>query len=131
MDPATDTERPSGPSAPLEDRNEVHVRGRLSGTPERRVLPSGDEIVSLRIVVRRPGSSTVDTLPVTLGPAPGPGRRAATGQVGRRVLAAAERVPGGATVDIRGRLHRRWWAAGGARRSRVEIEAARVEVVEG
>lgn len=33
--------------------NAVRLRGRVSGTPETRTLPSGDELVSLRIVVPR------------------------------------------------------------------------------
>ena len=35
------------------DVNAVRLRGRVSGAPERRVLPSGDEVVALRVVVRR------------------------------------------------------------------------------
>ena len=48
------------------DRNDVVLRGRLSAPAEVRTLPSGDTLVSFRLVVRRPeprarGQST-DTL---------------------------------------------------------------------
>lgn len=34
-------------------RNEIHLVGNVDGLPERRVLPSGDEIVALRVAVPR------------------------------------------------------------------------------
>ncbi len=40
-------------SVPPHDTNEVHLTGRLSSTPAARVLPSGDQIVTFRLVVRR------------------------------------------------------------------------------
>ena len=36
------------------DVNEVLLTGRVSGVPEERELPSGDRVVQLRLVVRRP-----------------------------------------------------------------------------
>jgi single-strand DNA-binding protein len=113
-----------------EDRNEVRLVGRVSGTPERRSLPSGDELVSLRVVVnRRP--SGVDTLDVAVGPAPPSGARPREGQVGRRLLATAERLEPGDRVEVRGSLHRRWWGSGGVRQSRVEVRAEQVAPVGG
>lgn len=111
-----------------DDRNEVLLEGRVSAAPERRTLPSGDEVVALRLVVRR-AQGGVDTLPVSLGPAPPPGARRARGQVGRRVLANAEALPAGARVRVGGRLRRRWWRAGGDLRSRIEVEASVIETV--
>ncbi|MEX1179179.1 MAG: hypothetical protein WEB09_12030 [Nitriliruptor sp.] len=108
------------------DANLVRLRGRISTAPERRVLPSGDEVVALRVVVRRPGGDTVDALDVSVGPGPAPGRRPTAGQVGRRVLAAAERLELDARVEVVGELQRRWWQAGGARRSRLEVRATEV-----
>jgi single-strand DNA-binding protein len=105
-----------------EDLNEVRLVGRVSGRPERRTLPSGDEIVSLRVVVRRPGTG-VDTFDVAVGPAPPSGGRPRGSQVGRRLLAAAERVGDGERVAVTGTLRRRWWGGGGARQSRVEVRA--------
>ena len=49
------------------DRNDVVLRGRLSAPAEVRTLPSGDTLVSFRLVVRRPGPQirgrSTDTLP--------------------------------------------------------------------
>lgn len=112
----------SRPDTPLAGVNQVRLVGRLSGSPERRSLPSGDEIVSLRVVIRRQGGGT-DTLPVQLGPGPPAGRRAAPGQVGRRALAAVERVEPGSRIEVVGSLRRRWWAGPAGRRSRIEVQA--------
>jgi single-strand DNA-binding protein len=105
------------------DHNEVRLVGRVSGRPERRTLPSGDELVALRVVVRRPGPG-VDTLDVAIGPAPPAGARPRAGQVGRRLLAAADRFEDGERIEVSGSLRRRWWGSGGARQSRVEVRAA-------
>lgn len=49
------------------DRNHVMLVGKLSGAPEEKMLPSGDTLLSWRLVIRRkPGrrrSSPVDSLP--------------------------------------------------------------------
>ena len=108
-----------------EDRNEVVLVGRLSGQVERRTLPSGDELAELRVVVRRHRGGP-DTLPVQLGPAPPAGGRKGRRPVGRRELAAALRLEPGRRVRVVGSLRRRWWQAGGARRSRVEVAATAV-----
>lgn len=108
-----------------EDRNEVQLVGRLSGQVERRALPSGDELAELRVVVRRRGGGA-DTLPVQLGPAPSAGGRKGKRPVGRRELAAVLRLAPGRRVRVVGSLRRRWWQAGGARRSRVEVAATSV-----
>lgn len=107
------------------DRNEVELVGRLSGPVERRALPSGDELAEFRVVVRRHGGRA-DTLPVQLGPAPPAGVRKGRRSVGRRELAAALRLDPGRRVRVVGSLRRRWWRAGGARRSRVEVAATSV-----
>jgi single-strand DNA-binding protein len=117
------------PQSPDDQRNEVHLRGRLSGTPERRRLPSGDEVVRLRLVLARPDGVT-DAIPVQVGPAPSAGRRARPGQTGRRDLAQAERLPVGAWITVAGRLQRRWWQAGGGRRSQLEVVATALTPVD-
>jgi single-strand DNA-binding protein len=104
------------------DRNEVELVGRVSGDPTRRTLPSGDEVVQLRVVVRRDHQG-VDTLDVTCGPAPPAGARRRPGQSGRRLLSSAERLSDGDRVRIVGELRRRWWGSGGHRQSRVEVRA--------
>lgn len=105
----------------LQRCNEVRIVGRASGPAERKALPSGDEVVTLRVVVPRTAGG-VDTLPVNVGPAPRRGRPR-PGQVGRRLLASAERLPSGATVEVVGELRRRWWATAAGRASRIEVQA--------
>lgn len=108
--------------------NHVRVVAKVTTVPERQQLPSGDEVVSFGVSVPRPGGGS-DAIPVQAGPAPGPGRRPAAGQVGRRLLADVERLEAGDWVSIEGRLRRRWWDAGGARRSRIEVAVASCVVV--
>lgn len=115
---------------PTADENAVRLRGRVSTAPERRRLPSGDEVVALRVVVRRPIGDTVDALDVSVGPAPPSGGRAGPDQVGRRVLAAAARLEIDDRIEVVGQLRRRWWQAGGGRRSRLEVRATAVTCVE-
>jgi single-strand DNA-binding protein len=99
--------------------NEVRLRGRVSGEPEERVLPSGDTVVSFRVVVDRPagsgGRARVDTLDCA---AFRPG-------VQRSVL----RWEAGDEVEVEGSLHRRFFAAGGGRASRYEVEVGRASRV--
>ncbi len=120
QDPDTQAER-GAPDA----RNEVQLAGKVTAAPERRTLPSGDEVVSFGVSVPREGGGT-DAIPVQVGPAPGPGGRPGPGQVGRRRLAAAERLQVGVWVAVEGRIRRRWWATAGARRSRIEVAATSV-----
>jgi single-stranded DNA-binding protein len=68
-------------------------------------------------------------VPVQVGPAPPRGGRAKPGQVGRRLLAEVERLGPGDRVEVRGALRRRWWDAGGARRSRIEVAASEIAPV--
>jgi len=117
-------------SASLTQRvNEVRVVGRASAPPERKTLPSGDEVVLLRVVVPRASGRGADTLPVAVGPAPLRGRPGPD-QVGRRLLAQAERANAGDQVEVLGELRRRWWSAGTGRASRIEIRATSVTVVD-
>lgn len=109
--------------------NEVRVIGRTSAPPERKTLPSGDEVVLFRVVVPRATGRGADTLPVAVGPAPARGRPGPD-QVGRRLLAQAERSQAGDQVEVRGELRRRWWSAGTGRASRIEIRATSVTVVD-
>jgi single-strand DNA-binding protein len=81
------------------DRNDVVLRGRLSAPAEVRTLPSGDTLVSFRLVVRRPeprarGQST-DTLScITYDRA-----------LQRRITA----WQAGDVVEVEGALQRRFW----------------------
>jgi single-strand DNA-binding protein len=102
-------------------RNEVVLVGRLSGEPQERELPSGDCLVSWRLVVDRPPGrkppegvrpTTVDTLDCV---AWSPG-----------VRRSAKALQAGDVVEVQGSLRRRFWRAGAAAASRCEVEAASV-----
>lgn len=115
----------------MQDRNQIVLEGRLSADPERRALPSGDELVALRVVVRRPDGGRVDSLPVVVGPPPPKGQRKRPGQVGRREVARAGKLGQDDVVRVEGWLQRRFWDAGGARRSRLQVVATSIDRVEG
>ncbi|HVE62740.1 MAG TPA: single-stranded DNA-binding protein [Mycobacteriales bacterium] len=113
---AQDKEDDEGPSAPA--RNEVRLVGRLAAAAEERELPSGDRLVTWRLVVRRPpstrkGAPTIDTIECA----------AYRGDVRR----AATRWSVDDVVEVDGALRRRFWqtAAGAASRTEVEVAAAR------
>lgn len=105
----------------LRARNEVLLVGRVSGTPEQRELPSGDSIVSWRIVVdriqqrpRREGmrGASVDTFDCVAWT---PGlRRTARG------------LADGDVIELEAALRRRFWRAGAGAASRCELEVSRV-----
>ncbi len=109
-------------TAEIDYLNEVRIRGRVAADPASRVLPSGDELLTLRVVVGRgdrpargrdgPGAtsrSVVDTLDVACW-------SAAT----RR---AAGRCVAGDVVEVEGALRRRFFRSGGSPASRYEVEA--------
>ncbi len=102
---------------PVDARNEVLVVGRVSGSPQERELPSGDLLVSWRVVVDRPvrtvpgvRTATVDTVDC-IAWAPGL-RRTARG------------LTDGDVVQVEGALRRRFWRVGGGAASRCEVEAS-------
>jgi single-strand DNA-binding protein len=121
-------------------RNEVLIAGRLAAAAEERVLPSGDPIATLRVIVPRraqaggtmrratgrgtsgrspesPRGATVDTIDVVCWTA---GTRR-----------AALRLPAGVTVEVAGALRRRFFGGPTGRQSRYEVEASSVRRVRG
>lgn len=104
-------------------RNEVALVGRMAAAPQERTLPSGDVLLSWRLVVDRPPPRrsppegvrlpTIDTLDCV----------ARLGSV-RRV---AGRFLLGDTVRVEGALRRGFWRAGSAGASRCEVEVAAVK----
>ena len=97
------------------DRNDVVLRGRLSAPAELRTLPSGDTLVSFRLVVRRPEprvrGRSVDVLPcITYDRA-----------LQRRVTAWQP----GDVVEIEGALQRRFWRTGSGTASVTEVNCRR------
>ncbi|CAN5185289.1 hypothetical protein BH20ACT5_BH20ACT5_20920 [soil metagenome] len=96
-------------------RNNVDLLGRLSVPAAERTLPSGDTVVSWRVVVQRPPDPSrpalaVDTIECVA-------RRPA---LGRRALAWTA----GDTVELHGALRRRFWRGPDGVRSRYEVEVA-------
>ncbi len=91
--------------------NRVQLRGEFAAEPLLRILPSGDELCSFRVTVRRP-----------------PGHRARVDCIDcASTRPAVRRVVGrwrpGAIVEITGSLRRRFWrAAGAGPTSRYEVE---------
>ncbi len=91
--------------------NEVHLQGRLSGRPESRALPSGDEVLTFRLVIARPGPRpSVDTIDCAIWKA---GLRHRVG-----------RWNNGDQIEVIGALRRRFWRPGAAVASRCEVEVS-------
>lgn len=94
--------------------NSVELSGRVSADPESRTLPSGDEVVSFRVVVprdaraRRRSRQTVDTIEVSAWSA--------------KARRTALRLSAGDEVTVTGQLRRRFRRAGGAPQSFVSVE---------
>lgn len=96
-------------------RNEVTILGRIPAEATERTLPSGDLVVSWRVVVQRPpdprrGTVAVDTIDCV----------ARTPALGRRAMGWAV----GDTMEMSGSLRRRFWRSGDGVRSRYEVEVA-------
>jgi single-strand DNA-binding protein len=107
------TKRASPPSEDVtsEHRNEVTVSGRLSAAALGKELPSGDEIVTWRLVVDRgsvDGNRKVDVVDCTTFRA----------RVRRQALAWTE----GDVIEVVGSLRRRFWRGAGGLQSRCEVE---------
>ena len=91
--------------------------------PELRVLPSGDELVTFRLSVGRPSvpaggaqrSQTVDSVPCTVW----------TSRTRRSVMTWRP----GDLVAVAGAVRCRFYQAGGATRSRVEVEVTSARVI--
>jgi single-strand DNA-binding protein len=96
--------------------NDVLLVGRLSGKPLVKDLPSGDPIVTWRLVVERPSDArrtprkVVDTLNCA--------------SFDGRLRDAVEEWRHGDLLEVRGALRRHFWRTG----SRYEIVADRVEL---
>jgi single-strand DNA-binding protein len=91
--------------------NSVTLRGRVSVDPMQRTMPSGDELWQVRIVVpREPGDGRrqVDALECSAWSA--------------RVRRSVASWRAGDIVEVDGALRRRFFRAGGAAVSRVDVE---------
>ena len=109
--------------SPPEHVNEVRLVGRLAVEPSRRELPSGDVLVSFRLVVARSPdrrrrterAPTVDTLDCAAWR--------------RDVQRVVSRLVPGDVVEVEGSLRRRFWRVGAGAASRSEVEVTRVRRV--
>lgn len=115
-------------------RNEVVVAGVLATTPEARDLPSGDEVVSLRLTVRSPASTSRKRASKQGSTSDEPRRRDAADSLAcavwradmrRRALACRP----GDLVQVEGALRHRYWRGPGGLASRYEIEVQRLRVL--
>jgi len=95
--------------------NDVRLVGRLSGDAVERTLPSGDPLVTWRLVIRRPQApragppvDTIDCMAWAAGI-----RRKAMGW------------SAGDVIECEGSLRRRFWRTAGAAVSRFEVEVTR------
>ena len=109
------TDESTGPWA-----NEVRLTGRVSGQPQERVLPSGDRVWTLRLVVprgpgARRGRASVDTLDCAAWAA--------------RPQRSVRGWGDGDVVSVAGQVRRRFFAGAGGARSRVEIEISAARVI--
>lgn len=120
---AQQIELPDVVADPGEIVNEVRLVGRLGADPQLRELPSGDTVWTLRVVVGRPPRAPgkdkprqrVDALECAVW----------DGRLKRSVAKWRE----GDVVEVTGSLRRRFFQAGGATVSRVEVELARGKVI--
>lgn len=94
--------------------NEVRLVGRVSADPIARTLPSGDRLVTFRLIVDRPAggrsTQTIDALECSAWAA----------RVQRSVL----RWQPGDVVEVSGAIRRRFFRGAGGAASRVEVEVS-------
>lgn len=113
------------PAAEADDPNVVRLVGRVGGDAVRRELPSGDAIVSWRIIVERAK--------------PAAGRTASRTRVDTidcvawsgRVRRQAGTLVTGDRIVVTGALHRRFWRSPGGPASRYEVEVKRLQKLRG
>lgn len=96
----------------LDEVNHVELTGRISGEPVTRELPSGDALVTLRLVVTREGGGPVDTIDC------------ACWSAGAR--RAAQRFGDGDRARVEGALRGRFFRTPGGPASRYEVEVRRL-----
>jgi len=116
------------------DRNHVVLRGRVAADPTCLVLPSGDPLVTFRLVVRRPDPTDHRGSPPRASQARGSQPRAAQSvdtldcsawrpRVRRSVLSWTA----GDVVEVQGAVRRRFWRGPAGLQSRWEVEVESVQ----
>lgn len=95
-----------------QDRNHVELVGRVSSEPVLRTMPSGDELLTFNLVVRRPAGhdtrQSVDTIECAAWTA--------------RTRRSVARLREDDTVCVIGALRRRFQRTGGSPQSRYTVE---------
>lgn len=114
---STMTEQPDAGGLDAGYVNSVTLVGRVSATPDQRDLPSGDRLVTLRVVVDRApgrgsGKRVVDVIDVACW----------TKRTQRTACSLGPDDP----VRVEGALRRRFFSTGAGRASRYEVEASRL-----
>ncbi len=99
----------------VEHRNEVALAGRLKAPPKTKVLPSGDEIATWRLIISRPKPRT---------------SRQSTDWVdcvafGARVRRAALTWQVDDVIEVNGALRRRFWRGANGLTSGCEVDVVR------
>jgi single-strand DNA-binding protein len=107
--------------------NEVRLVGRLSRSPESRQLPSGDEVIQLRLVVRRAPEPARSTAAAARSEA-GRAARAGVDVIDVSCWSAATRrsalrLAEGDTLEVEGALRRRFYRVGPVVQSRYDVVA--------
>ncbi len=87
--------------------NRCEFEGRLSGVAVARELPSGDVILSFRLVVPRAEGGRVDTIDCAV--------------LSPRLRRTLARMEAGTKVAVEGELQRRFWRAASGVNSRYEV----------
>ena len=114
MSPDTRTAPPDDPTAHEQSVNAVRLSGRVSAAPEARMLPSGDEVVSFRLIVprspsaRRRSKQRVDTIECSAWTA--------------RLRRSVRRLEAGDAVTVTGELRRRFTRGAGGPMSWVNVD---------
>ncbi len=121
MTAQTKTDHSAPGHGEIAEVNLVRLRGRLSTDPEERTLPSGDTVWTFRVIVARSageGETTRARVDALECAAWSPRLRRSVG-----------RWREGDVVEVEGALRRRFYKAGGATVSRVEVEVGRGRLI--
>lgn len=111
----------AAPEPDTSHTNEVRLVGRLAVEPVRRELPSGDVLVSFRLVVERgavrrgAGASSSSTRSPTVDTLECAAWR-------KDVQRSLSRALAGDVLEVQGALRRRFWRTGAGPASRSEVE---------